>query len=440
MSIKKTILSTMLIVMLSFPILGQYALQLQYFKHIKRERGDLPNGSFGWHKAFVNENGWMFLLSPVRGAFQFEDINIQGEEDSVSGSILIAFDNKGKKRWHHYTDSSVGGGPTLILGAWGDNGVVTYYGVAFSDFLHLPGHKRINFPSGTKDGLVHYDSMGNIDKIKLYELEEKLGLGSGSFPFQGNLVSASYYDETVTMYDCDLNVLHHHKVRADYASVILDAAGNCYFLVDIGAKRSEKVKGKTYTNDTDTAAWLLFKYNAQNQLQWYKRFNTGKGFEINDNKMLRINKRNELFVALPFMVDFEVDGNLLVAYASGPVGKQKTAILRLDAADGKLLSAHYDPETAHSLNEVRQVVWLENDKNDEVYAYLYVEGLLDSFDQIGFDSIRKYPSRIIHWNAQTSHSDRAYANQSGRREISVLPNRQVFWTFHMFTDLTNWVE
>lgn len=98
MSIKKTILSTMLIVMLSFPILGQDALQLQYFKYIKRERGDLPNGSIGWHKAFVNENGWMFLLSPVRGAFQFEDINIQGEEDSVTGSILIAFDNKGKKR------------------------------------------------------------------------------------------------------------------------------------------------------------------------------------------------------------------------------------------------------------------------------------------------------------------------------------------------------
>ena len=138
--------------------------------------------------------------------------------------------------------------------------------------------------------------------------------------------------ETVTMFDCYLNVLHHHKVRADYASAILDAA------------------------------------------------------------------------------------------------------------DSKLLSAHYDPETAHSLNEVRQVVWLENDKNDEVYAYLYVEGLLDSFDQIGFDSIRKYPSRIIHWNAQTSHFDRAYANQSGRREISVLPNRQVFWTFHKFTDLTNWVE
>lgn len=413
---------------------AQEILNIQYFKHIQKQK---PKGGNAFPSALINENGWLFLRTDVTDSFQFENMFIDKGNDA---RILFAFDEKGNKKWHLKYDSTMTerGGCGFVGSAKNSNQIIISGGAL--NYLQLPGMERQTF-SGQKYFLANLDSNGRVVK---YILNESINFGAGTFNYSDHLITTRSLDKSLKAYDLTLNKVIDYQlpINSSQRSAILDKDGNTYVLLASNPKNTQIISDSSFLNTSDGFKWYLFKLDQDKKILWHKEFDNNVQPGLNDNKLLRIDKYNQLFVSLHYRKDMELEG-ISIPFMDEPFpGQTKSVILRYNSKDGNLISAHFDRYNKQAFQGIDQTVWLELDHNDEMYAYLYSGGRLDSFDQVYFNETNYDAHRILWWNQEKGVFDQSFTHKLGRMEMSLIKTRFALWSSHGFnnTVMTGGIE
>jgi hypothetical protein len=378
--------------------------------------------------ALVNENGWLFLNTDVKDSFRLDDVFFDKGNDA---RILFAFDEKGNKKWHLHFDSLISNASNgYFLGSTKiHNQIIIALGAV--SFLQLPGMGKITF-EGEKCFLALLDSNGQTLKYSNIDCNDYYS--SRPFNYDKYIVASRSLDKSLKAFDLDLNLVYDYTlpISGSQRSAIIDKDGNSYVLMATSPNRSLTVGGETFENNSETFKWHLFKLGQDKKILWHKEFENNVQPGINDNKLLRIDKNNQLFVSLHYRKDMDLEG-ISIPFMDEPFsGQTKSVILRYNGTDGTLLSAHFDRNNKQAFQSIDQTVWLELDHNDEVYAYLYSGGRLDSFDQVNFNETNYDAHRILWWNQEKGVFDQSFTHKLGRMEMSLKKSRVALWSSHGF--------
>lgn len=405
-------------------VFAQESLHLQYYKHIKNKS---VTGIFNFPRAYVNDQGWMFLHTSTEDSLEIDNISVKNNREFAAQQVIAACNKQGQLSWYLDLDTSQMemGGATVI--SPGSNNSVYCFISAFN-YLKIAGIRQQDF-AGRRPHYLHFDSIGNLINVKEVDITP-----GKPFQFGSRVVGLQYALELIYMLDSNLNVVHTDTGHFGLLSAVMDDELNSYHYYG-GTREDFNLKGDTLIKwDPSVNNWrILCKYNKQRELQWVKVLKNNVFSQLNDNKLLRINRDGELFVALRYRQDVVIDGDTLPFMDTASSGAQQTkaAILRFDT-NGKLLSMHYDRQTQQTNQEINQTIWLEVDGNKDVYGYLFSTYAIEQFDEVKFDGW-KGANTILWWNDEQQVFDASFSTAYGRLEPSLSKTRHAFW----HTDIEN---
>jgi len=393
-------------------------------------------------ETYLNENGWVFVRLGGGGG---DSINIQdfSTDSSKRGSVLIAFDNQMRLRWtfvyRQGTNTSIGS--MGILGTGPNNSV--FFTCGARDSLILPGIEPLYLSSTSNIYRGIIDSTGVFKNLTKFEgvytssfgaypvANGKIVVRSTSFPF---------------ILNPDLTVEATGNVSGAISAVI-QPDGTAYYLNVSNMGGSRTILDTLIEGEMGVHKWILTKVK-NGQREWTHVINNNRDVELNENKLVRYDKNGNVYFAIQHRQEISVAGTTIPYYTNGnTTSVTKACILRF-APDGTLLSTHHDTSSTVPFAQNRQTIWLENDKEMNVYAYLFTSGRTYNFDKINMGEEYSRKHRILTFNHTTNTFDRSWYVISpltdGSIAMSFLANRQVFWhsfnlntnTFHEGTTLT----
>jgi hypothetical protein len=377
---------------------------------------------FGYPRTFINENGWVFIQIGGADSLQTQSLQV---DSSTRGSILMAFDDKMRLRWSFVyqqgVNTSVGG--MNIMGSASKNSVIVGFGV--QDSLVLPGIDKIKGVNGVHWGII--DSFGYFTKIKKRPNLSYLN----SYNISNNKLMCVTTNFLPYIVNSDLEVEVQGNISNTRASVI-NPEGTAYYchVSDLG--RGLTILDTTIESVANKNIWVLTKVNKEGQREWSQVLVNSVPYEINDNKLLRLDKHGNVFWAVQFREDLNIQGKLINFYSEGNTDLVAKAGIFRFSPEGTLLSAHYDTSTRVPIQSNRQTIWLENDKDMNVYAYLYTSKQLNYFDKIDFGEQNYHRNNISLFDEEAQAFTKAwhvYDPGASKSNIgsSLLAHRQVFW-------------
>jgi len=375
---------------------------------------------FGYPRTFINENGWVFIQIGGADSLQSQSLQV---DSSTRGSILMAFDDKMRLRWSFVyqqgVNTSVGG--MNIRGSAGKNAL--YVGFGVQSFINLPGLEMQMGVNGSHIGII--DSFGYFTKIN------QVPGSSFSHTISNNKIMSVNSSFQPLIINSDLEVEVQGKVSGGKSAVI-NPDGTAYYCHVTSAGGSIKILDTLIQSPQGKNSWILSKVNKEGQREWSYVIEQSLIQEANDNKMLRCDKHGNVFWAVQFREDLNIQGKLINFYSEGNTDLVAKAGIFRFSPEGTLLSAHYDTSTRVPIQSNRQTIWLENDKDMNVYAYLYTSKQLNYFDKIDFGEQNYHRNNISLFDEEAQAFTKAwhvYDPGASKSNIgsSLLAHRQVFW-------------
>ena len=407
-----------LLAILLFSILwntqAQAPFHLQQVHHLKVKSTSSPNP-----RTFINENGWVFIEFGGFDSMRTQSLSL---DSSQNGFKLMAFDDKMRLRWSFVYEQGVntGMGGMLIKGFGKNNSLYVMFGA--QDSLILPGlePQLPPFNGGMRFGLI--DSNG----IFVRAIPETL------FNFDTYTISDYNLMAVSTNYvpyiiDSDLKEVVRGKGNISKGrSAVIQTDGTAYYCHVLPFNVTVNIVD---TSITGYRKWVLSKVNKDGQREWTHVLDNNVDFEINANKMIRYDRHGNIFWTVRHMQTLNIQGQTVPYYSQGDtVGVVKASILRF-SPDGKLLSVHSDTSSKVPFMGNRQTIWLENDKDMNVYAYLFTQGRTYNFDKINYGEEFQHRHRIIVYDSAQKAFTKGWhvIGNEGNIATSLLAHKQVFW-------------
>jgi hypothetical protein len=399
---------------------AQSPFQLNQVHHLKIKNFM----QYGFPRTFINENGWVFIQIGGADSLQTQSLQV---DSSTRGSILMAFDDKMRLRWSFVyqqgVNTAVGG--MIPFGYAGKNSF--YVGFGVQDSLVLPGIDKMKGVNGSYWGII--DSFGYFTKIK--QVTSPMTSFLGTYSISNNKLMCVTSDFRPYIVNPDLEVEVQGSIR-NGKSAVINPDGTAYYchVSDLG--RGLTIMDTTIEAIANRSIWVLSKVNKDGEREWSQVLLNSVPHEANDNKLLRIDKHGNVFWAVQFNVDLNIQGKEINFYSEGNTNLVAKAGVFRFSPEGKLLSAHYDTSTRVPIASNRQTIWLENDKDMNVYAYLYTSKQLNYFDKIAFGEQNYHRNNISLFDEEAQAFTKAwhvYDPGASKSNIgrSMLAHRQVFW-------------
>jgi hypothetical protein len=391
---------------------------------------------------YMNENGWVFMQIGGGG----DSLKAQSftTDSSQRGSVLMAFDKQMRLKWSFVYRSGINtslGGMSII--SIGPNNSL-YVSCGAKDSLMLPGIQTLYLQESSNSFKGIIDSTGNFSKVTRFEGVYRSSFGA--FPISNGKVMVGG-NTFPYLLNSDLTIQATGNVTG-YNSAVIQPDGIAYYLHTTNAGGSRTILDTLIQGEAGVNKWILTKVNKNGQREWTHVINNNRDFELNENKLLRYDKNGNVFIAIQHRQDISVAGTTIPFYKNGnTLSVTKASILRF-APNGTLLSTHHDTSSTVPFPQNRQTIWLENDKDMNVYAYLFSTGYTYFFDKIDFGDAYAQKHRFLNFNYNTLSFDQAWhvipPLTDGSIATSFLSNRQVFWyrfnlntnVFHEGTTLT----
>jgi len=406
-----------------FPILwytqAQTPFHLQQVHHVKIKNTTSDVNP----KTFINDKGWVFVSIFLGDSIKTQSLTI---DSSQNGRRIFAFDDKMRLRWSFVYEQGVntGMGGMNILSMGKDNSVYVRFGA--QDSLVLPGLEPMLSPFDGGIYIGKIDSMGYFTKV--------IKAANRPLTSQFNTFMVSDYQMMSVSSD-----MHPYLINSELETVAVGKEG-------ISSGRSAVIQkdGTAYychvlnfnvtVNIVDTSItgyrkWVLSKVNKDGQREWTHVIDNNVDFEINANKMIRYDRHGNIFWTVRHMQTLHIQGQTVPYYSQGDtVGVVKASILRF-SPDGKLLSIHSDTSSKVPFMGNRQTIWLENDKDMNVYAYLFTQGRTYNFDKINYGEEFQHRHRIIVYDSAQKAFTKGWhvIGNEGNIATSMLAHKQVFW-------------
>lgn len=400
---------------------SQSPYHLQQLHHLKIK--GLTSGV--WPRVFMNENGWVFFdIGGIKDTFNFQSLTL---DSTQLGAVLVAIDNQMRLRWSFVYRQGVNTtqGGMGIIGVGPDNSV--YFTCGAKDSLILPGLEPIYNVASLFNGRI--DSSGNFIHVA------PTGIGFwpsfGAYPIAGGKI-ATMGDRYPFILNPDLSIeVVETGVNSNSAiSATIQPDGSAFGLAGTSSGGSLNLLDTFIPGDIGVYKWIFYKVK-NGKREWTHVINNNLMYELNENKLIRYDKYGNIFVAIQHRQAIQVAGTTIPYYTEGNTTLvTKASILRF-APDGTLLSVHHDTSQAVPFSQNRQTIWLENDKDMNVYAYLFSSGRTYYFDKIDFGDAYSRKNKILTYNYTTNSFDKAWyfipPTTDGNIAQSNLSNRQVFW-------------
>ncbi|MCK9481455.1 MAG: T9SS type A sorting domain-containing protein [Bacteroidia bacterium] len=427
---KKTLLISLFFVLLfGSTTQAQDPLKLQYYKRMAILNG---YNELHFRETFINENGWLFIkLSSYFDSLEIDDYNLYqlGKDDSTR-TIMMAFDNSGKLRWtFEYNKRNTTLGGMVLLASGPNNSLYAICGAR--DSLVLNNGIRLDFdePGEYNAIMVRFDSTGQVVDFINASKEHSI---TSYFSFErfynyGMLIASSLLKSYVI--DSTLKEVIAYPLISARATTI-DKDLNAYYSFLVTQKSTRNLMDTTIYTDSGEFKVVLMKVSKEGnefKRKWTHVIITNTFDELQDNKLIKVDRHGNVFWAIQHKIPIEIQGTVIPYYENVPYyTNTKACILRFDT-DGQFLDAYYDStSTAPSLSS-RQTIWLEYDKDMNVYAYLYSSSRVYNFDKVNFPETYSHLHKILIFDNNTKSFNKAYTHIGGRFGKSMLPHRFVFW-------------
>ncbi|MCO6495050.1 MAG: T9SS type A sorting domain-containing protein [Bacteroidetes bacterium] len=407
--------------LISVQLQGQKSFVLNQTNHIAIKNNKASVVNIG-ERVFINENGWTFIHCGGIWGDSFVANNVEyGGYDNYA-AYMMAYDATGKLRWQidFQNPRNTGQGGMSFMGTGENNSIFFRSGVR--DSFVLPGADPI-YLSPTSNriwGLI--DSTGKMIK---YDLPKGINdYFSGHRVYQNKLMIVNSYSVPYIL-NSDLIVERAGSIPGG-RSAIIDNQGNIYQCFVTNSPMT--ILDTTITISTPGAYnWILTKINSKDEREWTHVVENTVDYEINYNKILRCDKNGNIFWVVRYNSPIVIQGQTMPYYTDGDIKKTviKSCIVRFSPG-GALLSAHYDSGSTVPFENNSQSIWLENDIDMNVFAYLYVSGRSYNFDQIDFGDQYSVTNKILLFDENTGHFNRYYYfPDRGVVRTSVLPSKQI---------------
>ncbi len=408
----------------------QDPLKLQYYKQLA-----LKNAPDGIHLngTFINDKGWLFvyLTSPF-DSLEVDDFKM-GKE--TTGSRLMAFDNTGKLRWtfsYNQMNTTQGGMSFFMAGK--DNSV--YFSCGAKDSLVLNNGFRFDMANSISYTFIgRFDSTGKVTAA--YNIYSDL-----NYTKYGRFSSERYYNYGTLMttglcepfiVDSAFNQTLVYPIYGSRASTI-DKDGEGYFAYVIGPTSKQTIIDTTIFGSgiNGSYKWVLTKISKVDSTtfkrKWLYVVDNNRDDELQENKLIKVDRNGNVFWAIRHGQEFSINGNIIPFYQDGNTNHTKASIIRFDQ-NGVFKGAHYDTSINALSFDLKQSIWLEYDKDMNVYAYLFSNRRTYTFDKVYFENTYSDYHRILIFDPNSLSFNKAYTHLGGRFVKSLLPHRHVFYHY-----------
>ncbi|MCK9481690.1 MAG: T9SS type A sorting domain-containing protein [Bacteroidia bacterium] len=412
---------------------AQEPLKLQYYKRLAVKFTN-PDPLSIKH-TFINENGWMFVR--YIGPFDSLELDNFKIDKRFKATCVFAFDQTGKLRWEFTYDekNTVSGFGMGILMSGADNSL--YFSCVARDSIVLNnGFREIfDIPNRPYIFMGKFDSTGNVVKLFNATLGQvELANFSVERYYNFGLLMSSYNLRPMVL-DSTFKIVAHYPIPGGNSSTI-DMDTNGYFSFVKPPTTSFKPKDSLIILDTVIYAsnegkykWVVSKVTRDGtgyKRLWTHVVENNRDNDIQENKVLKVDREGNVFWAIRHAQDLTIAGHVIPFYKDASSFVTKASIIRFDK-NGNFKSAHYDTTQQCPFPGLTQTIWLEYDKDMNVYAYLYSGGRTYTFDRIDFDSTYSHAHKIMLFDQNSKTFNKAYTHVGGRFDMSLSPPRFVFW-------------